>query len=58
MDWVKIVSIVAVAAVTIVAFGLGVSDDIQSKLVIGLLALTGVYGVGAGIQFMINKMSR
>lgn len=58
IDWVKIVSIVAVAIVTIISFALGASVDIQSKLVLGLLALTGIYGVGAGIQFVINKISR
>ena len=56
-DWVKIVSIVSVAVVTILSFALGISVDIQSKLVLGLLALTGVYGIGAGIKFTIDKLS-
>jgi len=56
-DWVKVVSIGAVAIVTILSFALGVSVEIQTKLALGLLALTGVYGVGAGIKFTIDKIS-
>jgi len=56
MDWwVKVVSIVSVAIVTIVAFGLGVDADIQSKLVLGFLALTGAYGIGAGVKYMLER---
>jgi len=58
MDWVKIVSIVAVAMVTIVAFALEVSPDIQEKLALGLLILTGAYGVGAGIKFTVDRISK
>jgi hypothetical protein len=56
MDWVKIVSIIAVAVVTIVAFGLNISADIQSKLVLGLLSLCGAYGIGAGIKYVFERM--
>lgn len=58
MDWVKIFSIVAVAIVTILSFALGISIEIQTKLVLGLLALTGIYGIGAGIKFTLNKLSK
>jgi hypothetical protein len=56
MDWVKIISIVAVAIVTIVAFGLGVDAQIQSNLVLGLLSVVGVYGIGAGVRYMLERM--
>jgi hypothetical protein len=57
-DWVKVISIVSVAVVTIVAFGLGVSTDIQSKLVYGLLIITGGYMTGAGLKFLVNKLQQ
>ena len=56
-DPVKIASIGAVAVVTILSFVLlPGAVDIHNKLVLGLLSLTGVYGVGAGIKFTIDRL--
>ena len=58
-DWVRIVSIGAVAIVTILSFVLlPSSPDIHSNLVYGLLALTGVYGIGAGIKYGIESIKK
>ena len=57
-DWKAITSIGAVAIVTILSFVLlPESADLHSLLVYGLLSLSGVYGIGAGAKFMLNKLS-
>ena len=56
-DWTKIVSIGAVAIVTVLSFVLlPANAGLHDKLVYGLLAITGVYGFGAGIKFMLERM--
>lgn len=57
-DPVKIASIGAVAVVTVLSFILLPEDaGIHSKLVLGLLSLTGAYGIGAGIKFTVDRLS-
>ena len=57
--WVKVVSIVAVAVVAILSFILlPASAGLHDKLVYGLLALTGVYGIGYGLKFGIEAIKK
>jgi hypothetical protein len=58
LDWNKVIPIVVVGVVTAVSFlVLPLSSGIQEKLVYGLLSLCGLYGVGAGIKFTIDKIA-
>jgi hypothetical protein len=58
IDWNKVVPIVVVGVVTILSFLLMPLDSgIQDKLVYGLLSLCGLYGIGAGIKFAINRLA-
>ena len=57
-DWKAIVSIGAVAIVTILSFViLPGSSGLHDKLSYGLLSLSGVYGIGAGAKFMLNRLA-
>ena len=57
-DWKAIISIVALAIVTVLSFViLPESAGLHDKLAYGLLSLSGVYGIGAGAKFMLNKMA-
>ena len=57
-DWKAIVSIGAVAIVTILSFVLlPESAGLHDKLAYGLLSLSGVYGIGAGVKFALNKIT-
>lgn len=59
IDWNKVIPIVVVGVVTLLSFVLlPLSSGIQDKLVYGLLALTGLYGVGAGIKYGIEVIKR
>lgn len=58
-DWKAIVSIGVVGIVTVLSFVLlPNATEIHNNLVYGLLALTGVYGFGAGVKFVLNKMGK
>jgi hypothetical protein len=58
IDWNKVIPIVVVGTVTILSFLLMPLDSgIQDKLVYGLLSLCGLYGIGAGIKFALNKLT-
>lgn len=58
-DWKAIVSIAVVGVVTILSFVLlPDSVELHDRLVYGLLSLSGLYGVGAGIKFTLDKMGK
>jgi hypothetical protein len=58
IDWNKVLPIVIVGIVTILSFLLMPLDSgIQDKLVYGLLSLCGLYGIGAGIKFVMNRLT-
>jgi hypothetical protein len=58
IDWNKVLPIVMVGIVTILSFLLMPLDSgIQDKLVYGLLSLCGLYGIGAGIKFAMNRLT-
>jgi hypothetical protein len=58
IDWNKVLPIVIVGIVTILSFLLMPLDSgIQDKLVYGLLSLCGLYGIGAGIKFAMNRLT-
>jgi len=56
-DFAKGASIVTVGVVTVLSFVLvPASSGLHDKLVYGLLALTGMYGIGAGAKYAINSI--
>jgi hypothetical protein len=58
VDFNKVIPITVVGIVTILSFLLMPLDSgIQDKLVYGLLSLCGLYGIGAGIKFALNRMT-
>lgn len=58
LDWNKVIPIIIIAVVTAISFvTLPLNSGIQEKLVLGLLSLCGIYGIGAGIKFTINRLS-
>ena len=57
-DWKAITSIGAVAIVTVLSFViLPESTGLHDKLAYGLLSLSGVYGIGTGAKFILNRLS-
>lgn len=59
LDFAKVASIVTVGIVTVLSFVLvPTSTGLHDKLVYGLLALTGMYGVGAGVKYAVNSIRR
>lgn len=58
LDWNKVIPIIIIAVVTAISFvTLPLNSGIQEKLVLGLLSLCGIYGIGAGIKFTINRLA-
>ena len=58
LDWNKVVPIAIVGIVTIISFvAMPLDSGIQEKLVYGLLSLCGLYGIGAGIKFTIDRIA-
>ena len=58
IDWNKIIPVVVAGVVTGLSFVLLPLDSgIQDKCVYGFFALCGLYGVGAGIKFTLNRIA-
>jgi len=58
IDWNKVIPIVVVAVVTTISFvALPLTSGVQEKLVYGLLSLCGIYSIGSGIKFAIDRIA-
>jgi hypothetical protein len=58
LDWNKLIPIAAVAVITAISFvAVPLDSGIQDKLVYGLLSLCGLYGIGGGIKFVLDKIT-
>jgi len=58
IDWNKVIPIVVVAVVTTISFvALPLTSGVQEKLVYGLLSLCGIYSIGSGIKFTIDRIA-
>jgi hypothetical protein len=58
LDWNKVIPIVVVGIVTVISFvALPLNSGIQDKLVLGLLSLCGIYGIGAGAKFTLDRIA-